>query len=62
MNLAPTVMNASLHVPQFWDGRAEDRKQLADFLKALSGDPDVAYVAAPKQLESGPNTPAPDPN
>ena len=41
---------------------AEDRKQLADFLKALSGNPDAAYVAAPKQLESGPNTPAPDPN
>ncbi len=41
---------------------AEDRAQLIVFLEALQGEPDPAYVAEPKQLESGPNTPGPDPS
>ena len=38
-----------------------DRKSLIAFLEALNGEPDPAYVAEPKRLESGPDTPAPDP-
>jgi cytochrome c peroxidase len=39
-----------------------DRQQLISFLQALKGEPDPAYVAEPKRLESGPTTPAADPS
>jgi cytochrome c peroxidase len=39
----------------------DDRKSIIVFLEALKGEPDAVYVAQPERLESGPNTPAPDP-
>jgi cytochrome c peroxidase len=42
-----------------------DEAQIADivtFLGALTGEPDLDYVAKPELPESGPDTPAPDPS
>jgi len=42
-----------------------DETQIADivaFLGALTGEPDLDYVAKPELPESGPDTPAPDPS
>jgi cytochrome c peroxidase len=40
----------------------EDNASIRTFLAALTGDVDSAYVAEPTLPESGPDTPAPDPN
>ena len=40
----------------------EDREQVSAFLRALKGQPDPAYVAEADRLDSGPDTPAADPN
>jgi len=40
---------------------AADITSIAAFLNSLTGKPDATYVAQPKPLPSGPNTPKPDP-
>jgi cytochrome c peroxidase len=39
-----------------------DITSIAAFLNGLTGKPDATYVAQPKPLPSGPNTPKPDPS
>ena len=51
---APTVLNSSLNVAQFWDGRAADLKAQADGLIANPGEMGFSHTLAIGMLESIP--------
>ena len=57
--LAQANVNPDTRVRDLTD---EQVSQIETFLATLSGVIDPAYVAAPEALESGPDTPAPDPS
>ena len=41
---------------------SEENASIREFLTALTGEVDAAYIAMPSLPESGPGTPAPDPS